>query len=177
MSTFERYLTLWVALCIVVGIALGHWFPIPFQVIGGAEVARVNLPEPEPGTPPYVALPYLDRMDYAYAAADLMVMRSGAMTVAEVGAVKVPVVYVPLAFGNGEQRLNAVGQIDSGAARMIAEQDLDPQAVRSQILPLVTDSAALAAMEAAAVASPTAHADEVLARIVLAAARKHRSRR
>lgn len=137
----------------------------------------ISLPEPEPGTPPYVALPYLDRMDYAYAAADLMVMRSGAMTVAEVGAVKVPVVYVPLAFGNGEQRLNAVGQIDSGAARMIAEQDLDPQAVLSQILPLVTDSAALAAMEAAAVASPTAHADEVLARIVLAAARKHRSRR
>lgn len=44
MSTFERYLTLWVALCIVVGIALGHWFPIPFQVIGGAEVAKVNLP-------------------------------------------------------------------------------------------------------------------------------------
>src|SRR5271165_5691731 len=44
MSTFERYLTLWVALCIVVGIALGHWFPIPFQVIGRAEAARVNLP-------------------------------------------------------------------------------------------------------------------------------------
>ena len=44
MSTFERYLTLWVALCIVVGIALGHWFPIPFQVIGRAEIAKVNLP-------------------------------------------------------------------------------------------------------------------------------------
>ena len=44
MSTFERYLTVWVALCIVVGIALGHWFPIPFQVIGRAEIAKVNLP-------------------------------------------------------------------------------------------------------------------------------------
>jgi len=33
MSTFERYLTVWVALCIVVGIALGDWFPIPFRVI------------------------------------------------------------------------------------------------------------------------------------------------
>jgi ACR3 family arsenite transporter len=44
MSTFERYLTLWVALCIVVGIALGHWFPSPFQVIGRAEIAKVNLP-------------------------------------------------------------------------------------------------------------------------------------
>jgi ACR3 family arsenite transporter len=44
MSTFERYLTLWVALCIVVGVALGHLFPGVFQLIGGAEIAKVNLP-------------------------------------------------------------------------------------------------------------------------------------
>jgi arsenite transporter len=44
MSTFERYLTLWVALCIVVGIALGRWFPAAFQSIGSIEVAQINLP-------------------------------------------------------------------------------------------------------------------------------------
>ncbi len=44
MSTFERYLTLWVALCIVVGIALGHFMPGAFQAIGALEVAKVNLP-------------------------------------------------------------------------------------------------------------------------------------
>ncbi|MGE4279626.1 MAG: ACR3 family arsenite efflux transporter [Magnetospirillum sp.] len=44
MGFFERYLTLWVGLCIVVGIALGHWIPAPFQAIGGMEVAQVNLP-------------------------------------------------------------------------------------------------------------------------------------
>ena len=44
MSTFERYLTLWVAACIVVGIGLGHAFPGVFQLIGSAEVAKVNLP-------------------------------------------------------------------------------------------------------------------------------------
>jgi len=44
MSTFERYLTLWVALCIVVGIALGHWFPGVFHAIGALEIAKVNLP-------------------------------------------------------------------------------------------------------------------------------------
>jgi ACR3 family arsenite transporter len=44
MSTFERYLTLWVALCIVVGIALGHFAPDVFHAIGGLEVAQVNLP-------------------------------------------------------------------------------------------------------------------------------------
>ena len=44
MSTFERYLTLWVGLCIVVGVALGHGLPAVFRAIGSAEVAQVNLP-------------------------------------------------------------------------------------------------------------------------------------
>lgn len=44
MSVFERYLTLWVALCIVVGIALGHLLPGVFQIVGAAEIASVNLP-------------------------------------------------------------------------------------------------------------------------------------
>ena len=44
MNTFERWLTLWVALCIAAGIALGQWFPAPFQAIGALEIARVNLP-------------------------------------------------------------------------------------------------------------------------------------
>ncbi len=44
MSTFERYLTLWVALCIIVGIALGWLAPGVFQVIASAEAASVNLP-------------------------------------------------------------------------------------------------------------------------------------
>ena len=44
MSTFERYLTLWVALCIVVGIALGHFLPGAFHAIGAMEIAKVNLP-------------------------------------------------------------------------------------------------------------------------------------
>jgi ACR3 family arsenite transporter len=44
MSTFERYLTVWVGLCILVGIALGHLAPSVFQAIGAAEIAKVNLP-------------------------------------------------------------------------------------------------------------------------------------
>ncbi len=44
MSLFERYLTLWVAVCMVVGIALGHLLPDVFQAIGAAEIAQVNLP-------------------------------------------------------------------------------------------------------------------------------------
>jgi len=44
MSTFERYLTVWVALCIVAGIVLGHFFPEVFHVVGALELAKVNLP-------------------------------------------------------------------------------------------------------------------------------------
>lgn len=44
MSSFERYLTLWVAACIVVGIALGHFFAPLFRLIASAEIASVNLP-------------------------------------------------------------------------------------------------------------------------------------
>jgi arsenite transporter len=44
MSTFERYLTVWVLLCIVAGVALGHFFPGVFHIIGSAEIAKVNLP-------------------------------------------------------------------------------------------------------------------------------------
>ncbi len=44
MGFFERYLTLWVFLCIIAGIVLGHWFPAPFQILGRMEIAQVNLP-------------------------------------------------------------------------------------------------------------------------------------
>ena len=44
MSIFERYLTVWVFLCIVIGIGLGQFFPEAFQAIGRVELAKVNLP-------------------------------------------------------------------------------------------------------------------------------------
>ena len=44
MSTFERYLSVWVFLCILAGIALGHLMPGVFQAIGAAEIAKVNIP-------------------------------------------------------------------------------------------------------------------------------------
>ncbi|MGE0311308.1 MAG: ACR3 family arsenite efflux transporter [Lautropia sp.] len=44
LSVFERYLTVWVLACIVVGIGLGRWLPGPFHAIGRMEIARVNLP-------------------------------------------------------------------------------------------------------------------------------------
>ena len=63
MSTFERYLTLWVALCIVVGIALGHFVPGVFQAIGAAEIANVNLPVA--GLIWLMVIPMLLKIDFA----------------------------------------------------------------------------------------------------------------
>ena len=44
ISFFERYLTLWVFLCIIAGVVLGHWIPAPFQALGRLEIAQVNMP-------------------------------------------------------------------------------------------------------------------------------------
>ncbi len=44
MSFFERYLTIWVFLCIIAGIVFGHWFPRPFKALGHMEIAQVNIP-------------------------------------------------------------------------------------------------------------------------------------
>ena len=44
MSIFERYLSIWVVLCIVTGVALGHFLPGIFQFIGSVGIAQVNLP-------------------------------------------------------------------------------------------------------------------------------------
>ncbi len=97
----------------------------------------IQLPELPPDGPPYVAVPYLDRMDLAFAAADLVLGRSGAMTVAETGAVGLPAVYVPLPHGNGEQRLNASGQVRAGSAFLIDDAELDAEAVVQQVIPLL----------------------------------------
>lgn len=105
--------------------------------------------------PAYVAVPYLDRMDLAFAAVDLVVARSGAMTVAETGAVGLPAVYVPLPHGNGEQSLNATGQLKAGSAFLIDDAALDRKAVVAQVIPLLSGkdasgSARFAAMQKAA---------------------------
>ncbi|MGV0626655.1 undecaprenyldiphospho-muramoylpentapeptide beta-N-acetylglucosaminyltransferase [Mycolicibacter minnesotensis] len=111
----------------------------------------LDLPQPVPGDPPYVAVPYLDRMDLAYAAADLAICRSGAMTVAEVSAVGLPAVYVPLPIGNGEQRLNALPVVNAGGGVLVEDSALTPDFVADTVAGLLTDQERLAEMTRAAV--------------------------
>lgn len=120
-----------------------------------------------PGAPAYTAVPYLERMDLAYAAADLVVCRSGAMTVAEVSAVGLPAVFVPLPHGNGEQALNAQPVVTAGGARLVADADLTTQRVIDEVLPLALDAQRLQEMSRATLSSGHREADRVLAQIVL----------
>ncbi|HEV2636898.1 MAG TPA: undecaprenyldiphospho-muramoylpentapeptide beta-N-acetylglucosaminyltransferase [Actinocrinis sp.] len=119
--------------------------------------------------PAYVALPYLDRMDLAYCAADLVLCRGGAMTCAEVAAVGLPAVYVPLPIGNGEQRLNAQPTVRAGGGLLVDDADLTPQWLAEHVLPLLADPAALAGMGRAAAEFGRRDADEALVAMVYAA--------
>ena len=74
----------------------------------GPKNTDVTVPARPAGSAPYVVVDYLERMDLAYAAADLALCRAGAVTVAELSAVGLPAAFVPLPIGNGEQRRNAL---------------------------------------------------------------------
>ncbi|NAZ85894.1 undecaprenyldiphospho-muramoylpentapeptide beta-N-acetylglucosaminyltransferase [Kineococcus indalonis] len=125
-----------------------------------------------PGADParYVVRPYLDDMGTAYAAADLVVCRSGAGTVSELTALGLPGVYVPLPIGNGEQRRNAEAVVAAGGGLLVPDAELDAAFVRGRVLPLLTDPAALAAAAAAAAAFGVLDGDERLAVLVADAA-------
>ncbi|OBH50047.1 undecaprenyldiphospho-muramoylpentapeptide beta-N-acetylglucosaminyltransferase [Mycobacterium mantenii] len=132
----------------------------------------LDLREPRPGDPPYVAVPYLDRMDLAYSAADLVICRSGAMTVAEVSAVGLPAIYVPLPIGNGEQRLNALPVVNAGGGMIVADADLTPELVAREVAALLGDPPRLAAMTAAAARVGHPDAARQVAQAALDIARK-----
>ena len=127
--------------------------------------------------PPYVTVPYLDRMDLAYSAADLVVCRSGAITVAEVSATGLPAVFVPLPHGNGEQALNARDLVAAGAALLVDDSALDADYLRRTVIPLATDPEALRRMAAAALVGGSRDAAETVARIALEAAGTEQERR
>ncbi|MFB4352239.1 UDP-N-acetylglucosamine--N-acetylmuramyl-(pentapeptide) pyrophosphoryl-undecaprenol N-acetylglucosamine transferase [Microbacterium sp. LS_15] len=104
----------------------------------------------DPGVPGYALVRYVDRMDLAFALADLIVSRSGAATVSEISALGIPALYVPYSVGNGEQRLNAATAVAAGAAKLLDDATFDGDAVRRIVVPLLGDSDRLAAMSAAA---------------------------
>lgn len=143
----------------------------PVFAQAGVQVLHVvgpknELPQVPPSGVPYVAVNYVDRMDYALAASDLMVCRAGASSVTEAAAVGVPAVFVPLAIGNGEQRLNALPVVEAGGALLVTDAEFTADWVADNVVPLAVDADRLAAMSASASALIPRDADERLARMV-----------
>lgn len=109
---------------------------------------RSDLVDPE--VPGYAMRRYVDRMDLAFALADLIVSRAGSATVSEISALGLPAVYVPYAVGNGEQRLNAGSAVAAGAAILLDDAGFDADVVRDHVIPLLHDPERIRAMAAAA---------------------------
>jgi UDP-N-acetylglucosamine--N-acetylmuramyl-(pentapeptide) pyrophosphoryl-undecaprenol N-acetylglucosamine transferase len=135
---------------------------------GAAGVADVQAALPGELAAAYVVLPYIDDMGAAYAAADLALCRSGAMTCAELSAVGLPAIYVPLPIGNGEQRLNAEHAVTAGTAVMVADAELTGAWVDSQVPALFAEPGRLERMSAASATS--GHRDAATALVAMVAA-------
>ncbi|MGY1603459.1 undecaprenyldiphospho-muramoylpentapeptide beta-N-acetylglucosaminyltransferase [Geodermatophilus sp. SYSU D00815] len=140
----------------------------------GPKNTDVTVPARPAGAAPYVVVDYLERMDLAYAAADLALCRSGAVTVAELAAVGLPAAFVPLPIGNGEQRRNALPMVEAGGGLLVEDADLSPSWIERTLVPLLTDPEALAGYARNARAAGAPDADEKLADLVLEVARHGR---
>src|ERR1700722_16918327 len=137
------------------------------QVLHVTGPKHLNEIQPPPGPVPYVAVPYVDRMDLAYAAADFALCRGGAMTCAELTAVGLPAAYVPLPHGNGEQRLNALPIAQRGGGLLIDDAELTADWIKSSLLPVLTNIDQVAGMSEAAAAMGRKDADRWLAKAVI----------
>jgi len=133
----------------------------------------VEVPEEESSSqaPPYAALPYLARMDLAYAAADLVLCRAGAVTCAELSAVGLPAIFVPLPIGNGEQRFNAEPVVDAGGGLLVEDSALTRDYLLNTVGALLLDAEQLAAMSSATARFGRRDAAVRMANLTLGAAR------
>jgi len=89
-----------------------------------------ELPSARPG---YIPMPYISDMASAYSAADLVISRSGAVTVVETGSLGLYSLYVPLAIGNGEQAANAQYVVDRGGGELLANSQFNAAWLQANI--------------------------------------------
>ncbi|MFC8339027.1 UDP-N-acetylglucosamine--N-acetylmuramyl-(pentapeptide) pyrophosphoryl-undecaprenol N-acetylglucosamine transferase [Streptomyces rubiginosohelvolus] len=114
------------------------------------------------------AVPYLDRMDLAYAVADLVVCRAGSATIAELATTGVPAVLVPYPHAPGDhQTHNARVLSDAGAAHLVPDAETTADRLADILDPLLADPARLAAMGRAADPGHHARAADLLAETVI----------
>lgn len=120
----------------------------------------------DPGADGYVVVRYSDRMDLAFAAADLVVARAGAATVSELAVLGLPSVLVPYPVGNGEQKVNAHDLVEAGAAILVDDARFTPRFVADELLALLADPSRIEAMAQAAREVGIADGDARLADLI-----------
>lgn len=138
------------------------------QVLHSA--GRVEEVIVDSGDVPYIVKPFIDRIDLAYAAADLIVCRAGANSVLETASVGLPGVYVPLPIGNGEQARNADALVTAGGAIVIDDEAFTSRWVAQVLIALVKDETRLDAMSRAAQGLVPRDGDVALAAVIEQAA-------
>jgi UDP-N-acetylglucosamine--N-acetylmuramyl-(pentapeptide) pyrophosphoryl-undecaprenol N-acetylglucosamine transferase len=126
----------------------------------GARNEWVEIPTDLPS--PYVTVKFIEEMELGYAAADLTLCRGGAMTCAETAAVGMPAIYVPLPYGNGEQRRNALPLVERGGGIIVDNSELTPAWIEANIIGLAHDRVALAKMSSGAASYGRRDGDEAL---------------
>ena len=138
------------------------------HVIGPRNItaADVEVTHPVSGAR-YLPVGFVERMEDAYAAADLMLGRSGAGTVVETAVVGLPAILVPLPHGNGEQARNADPLVKAGSVVVIPDADLTPERLVAEVGASIHDPVQLAARAAAGQHLMPATAARALAAIVL----------
>lgn len=114
----------------------------------------------------YFPVNFIDRMDLAYAAADFVIARSGATSVAELTAVGLPACFVPLPIGNGEQRVNALTVVKEQGAIMVANQDFNVEFIAQEIMPILNSPDRLKSMAKASKSCGRKDASSRLADVV-----------
>ncbi|GIZ96711.1 UDP-N-acetylglucosamine--N-acetylmuramyl-(pentapeptide) pyrophosphoryl-undecaprenol N-acetylglucosamine transferase [Tsukamurella sp. TY48] len=149
----------------------------PALLRAGVQVLHITGPgrDVPPSGPGYVAVPYVDAMRYAYAAADLAICRAGAMTCAELAAVGLPAAYVPLPLRGGEQWRNAEPAVAAGGGVVIDDAALDAAWIERTLVPLLLAPDRIAAMADRAASVGAADAGDLLAVRALDAVRARRA--
>lgn len=112
------------------------------NALGDLDLSRTNAPAASGGD--YHVAEYLERIDLAFACADLVVCRAGAGTVCELSALGLPAVYVPLPIGNGEQRFNAQPVVDAQGGLMVPDAQFTAEWVKEHLPSLLADKERLA---------------------------------
>ncbi|MDO5060858.1 MAG: undecaprenyldiphospho-muramoylpentapeptide beta-N-acetylglucosaminyltransferase [Actinomycetaceae bacterium] len=148
-----------------------HLFPADLQVMhltGKGKSGEVLAAlEAQPAACQWQVHEYFEDMTAVFAVADFAICRSGAGTVAELCALGIPALYVPLPIGNGEQKLNAAGHVEAGGALLIDDAQLSESVVTQQVLPLLASPDKLQQMRVQTLELAQVDAAKVVAQAVV----------